>query len=404
MKSQLTRLQATYTIAGTMIGAGILALPSSMAISGFLPGMIAIIVIGLLSILTALYIVEASFRTKEVLHMPALVELYLGKAGMTVVFLGILVYVYGALAGYISAGGNLIHEISSGVIPFWLGTILYFTVSSLVVVFGLKITGFVELIFFTLMIVFVVIISAIALPHADSALLADYQWDTMPSIFGVVLFAYAGHIIIPTVARGMQHDRKGLIISTILGLLGPMLIYLIWSLVFTLVIPRGIPAEVIDYSETVTLYQARYHGQPATIPLGHLIGGTVVLIGSMFAILSTFTSYLGFSLSMTDCWIDGARNLRLRMNRVAAILLTICIPLFMALTNPTSFLTGIDIAGMYGGSLFAGIIPPLLVLSARKRGEVDSSFRVPGGSILPILVMLFFCLGVIYKTVQLLQP
>ena len=243
-----------------------------------------------------------------------------------------------------------------------------------------------------------------ALPHADITLLSDYQWDTMPSIFGVVLFAYAGHIIIPTVARGMQHDRKGLIISTVLGLLGPMLIYLIWSLVFTLVIPRGNPGDVVDYSQTVTLYQARYHGQPATIPLGHLIGGTVVLIGSMFAILSTFTSYLGFSLSMTDCWIDGARNLRLRMNRVAAILLTICIPLFMALTNPASFLTGIDIAGMYGGSLFAGIIPPLLVLSARKRGEVDSSFRVPGGSILPILVMLFFCLGVIYKTVQLLQP
>lgn len=82
MKTRINRLEAIYTIAGTMIGAGILALPSSMAISGFYPGMAALLVIGAVSIFTALYIIETSFRTEGELHMPALAERYLGKAGM----------------------------------------------------------------------------------------------------------------------------------------------------------------------------------------------------------------------------------------------------------------------------------------------------------------------------------
>lgn len=403
MKSRLSRLEATYTIAGTMIGAGILALPASMAVSGFFPGMVSIVVIGIVSIFTALYLVEALLRTEGELHMPALTEKYLGRIGLIAIFLGIMLYVYGALAGYLSAGGSLIFELTGGAVPFWLGTVLYFTVSTGIVCFGLRITGIAEFFLFSLMIVFVITVMGMTVPHLQPELVLDAEWGALPSIFGVVLFAYAGHVIIPTVARGMKHDARGLATAVITGLLLPMAIYLLWSLVFSMAIPRGEEGAVVPYSETATLFEAKHYGQPATIPLGHLIGGPVVLIGSIFAILSTFTSYLGFGISSIDCWQDLPGRGGGRMGRISALILTMTLPLILALVNPASFLVGIDIGGIYGGSLFAGLIPPLLVLRARKRGTVDSDFSVPGGSVGPILVFLFFAAGVVLRTVQLFQ-
>ena len=334
--------------------------------------------------------------------MPALAERYLGKAGMVLVFLGIVVYIYGALAGYLSAGGNLLFELSGGRMPFWLGTVIYFAVSTFVVVNGLRMTGLIEMILFSAMIIFVFTIAGMASPHLNPELIVEADWSSLPSIFGVVLFAYAGHVVIPSVARGMQHDKKGLVISTILGLLLPMVIYIFWSLIFTMVIPRGNPGEIVPYSETATLFQARHYGQPATIPLGHLIGGSVVLIGSLFAILSTFTSYLGFGLSSIDCWTDAASGVNKKLPRWAAILLTIVVPLSLSLFNPASFLVGIEIGGMYGGSLFAGLIPPLMVLQARKKGALEPGFSVPGGNWLPVLVFCFFAAGVLLRTWQLI--
>lgn len=401
MKLRLSRLEATYTIAGTMIGAGILALPASMAVSGFFPGMVSIVIIGIVSIFTALYIVETLLRTEGELHMPALTEKYLGRIGLVVIFLGIMLYIYGALAGYLSAGGSLIYELSGGKIPFFLGTVIYFIVSTGIVYFGLRITGITELLLFSLMIVFVITVMGMTVPHLQPELVLDADWGALPSISGIVLFAYAGHVIIPTIARGMKHDSKGLVIAVIAGLVLPMAIYLLWSLVFSMAIPRGTAGETVPYSETVTLFQAKHYGQPATIPLGHLIGGPVVLIGSIFAILSTFTSYLGFGISSVDCWLDLPSKRKEGIPRLSALLLTMLIPLILALINPASFLVGIDIGGIYGGSLFAGLIPPLLVLRARKRGTVQSSFVVPGGSIGPILVFLFFAVGVVLRTIQL---
>lgn len=420
---RLSRVKATYTIAGTMIGAGILALPTAMADSGILPGVIAIIIIGFVSVYTALCIVEVSFRVSGAYHFPSLVELFLGRKGMVVVFVGILIYVLGALTGYLAAGGNLIFELSGGRIPLPIGTVIYFTISSSIVFMGLYFVGFVETVVFMLMILLAGAIGLLSVPHIQPQLALQSDWASFPSIFGVVLFAFAGHVIIPSIASGMHHDKKGMIYSTYLGLFGPMVFYLLWCILFTMVIPKGSIDDIAPFSMTATLHQAKYYGQPATIPLGHLIGGTVITIGSVFALLSTFTSYLGLGISMSDCWdevshkylaskqkrqlqsvkinnsaVKGISNHNNPLQNRAGILLTVIIPLILSLSNPTSFLSFIEIAGMYGGSLFAGIMPPLLVLAARKKGAGDSSFTAPGGNWLPILVITFFVAGVGYRT------
>lgn len=38
----------------------------------------------------------------------------------------------------------------------------------------------------------------------------------------------------------------------------------------------------------------------ATVPLGLIVGGSIIYLGNVFAILSTLTSYIGFAFSLTD--------------------------------------------------------------------------------------------------------
>lgn len=403
MTNQISRIEAVYTIAATVIGAGILALPTSMAFSGFVPGVIVLIIMGVLSVVTALYIVEVSLKTSTHYYMPGLAEYYLGKPGLFIMFASILIFVYGALTGYLSAGGQLIHELSDGSIPVWLGTSLYFLISSAIVYIGLRMTGFVSIILFSIMIILILAIAGLSFPYINPQLAISTNWSGMYSVFGVTLFAYAGHVVIPSLAHGMKQDKKGLIYATMLGFGGSMIIYIIWSMIFTMVVPRGSPADMVAAEKTVTLYQAQYHGQPATIPLGHLIGGSIMAIGSLFAILSTFTSYLGFGISMTDSWIDIFRYFRVNMRRWVAVLLAVVVPLILSLTNPAGFVGAITIAGIYGGGLFAGLLPPILVVMARKRQKnTTETFTVPGGVSLAVITFLFFASGVILKTYQVL--
>ena len=403
MKTQITRLEAIYTIAGTSIGAGILALPTAMALTGLLPGLVMLVITGGISILTALYIVETSLRTGPRYHMPALAEHYLGKAGLLIMFAGIMVFVYGALCGYLSAAGQLIYQLSGKQIPYYLGVLIYFALGGTIVYWGLKLTGFVEVLLFSIMIVLVFLIAGMVFPYLNPQLAVPQEWNNTFSILGVTLFAYAAHVVVPSIAHGLKHDRKGLIFSTLCGFGGPMLLYIIWVVLFTLVIPRGDPGQSVAYDHTVTLYAANQNGQPATVPLGHIVGGSIMVIGSLFALFSTFTSYLGFSLSLTDCWVDVAKSFRHHLPRFVGLLLTVVLPLILALSDPKLFIAGIQVAGIYGGSIFMGILPPVMVLLARRHGDQPCEFSVPGRSWLPIAIVVFFVLAVLLRTWQLIS-
>jgi len=243
-----------------------------------------------------------------------------------------------------------------------------------------------------------------AAPHVTGSLLAHADWGTLPAVFGVVLFAYVGHSVIPSVARGMRGDPRGLKLAASAGVAMPMLLYIVWSLVIVGAVPSGMGGDVnVAFPDTVTLAQAQLHGQPATIPLGHIIGGTIILLGSFFAVLSTMTSYMGFGLSLIDIWAGLFQKSGRGLHRMVPVALAVVLPLILALVKPSSFINALDLAGNYGGGLFAGILPALMVLKARRTGARKPEFVTPGGNWAPVVVFVLFLAGLIYKTVALLR-
>ena len=389
-------IKAIYTISATIIGAGILALPVYLSGAGFLPGAIMIILVGVTAIFSALFIAETLLRFKENLHLPRLAQKLLGTPGLLLMFSGILIYIYGALIGYLSCGGQVIYEITQGALSARTGIFIYFIIGSIVVYLGIKAVKTMSFVLFSLMMILFIGILSFTFQHMNFDLLERANWSGVLPAFGILIFAFTGHTIIPSLSATMRNNAHKLKKVCLWGVLLPLIIYLVWFFVLCSVVPYGNNiSEPINPLFSTTLSQARVLGQPATMPLAHLIGAQILILAVFFTLLSTFTSFLGFGVSLKDAYKDIAK---IKLLKKTALIFALIPPLFLALWHPFSFLQALEIAGFYGGGLFMGILPALMVLRARKIGERIPEFVAPGGAIAPMLVFLFFLSALIYKT------
>jgi amino acid permease len=389
-------IKAIYTIAATIIGAGILALPVYLGEAGFLPGVIMLVLVGVAAIFSALFIAEIFLRFKEDLHLPKLAQKLLGRPGLYLMFLGIVVYIYGALIGYLSAGGQVIYEISQGRVSVHGGILVYFLLGVVLIYLGLRVVKSVSFILFSLMMFLLVGLVGFTVPHLNFSLLYRADWSVMPLCFGILVFAFTGHSIIPSLGMAMRKNISGFKAVCLWGVLLPFIFYLVWFFILSAAVPYGDTVSgVVDPLLSTTMLSARNLGQPATIPLAHLIGGPILILAVLFTLFATFTSFLGFGLSLKDSYIDIFGK---RTKKTTALFLAVLPPLFLAFWHPFSFLQSLEIAGLFGGGVFMGILPALMVLKARQIGECVPEFVAPGGNIAPIAVFLFFLFGLLWKT------
>jgi|GEM_PF-3168843 len=77
-------------------------------------------------------------------------------------------------------------------------------------------------------------------------------------------------------------------------------------------------------------------------------------------------------------------------------------PLLVSLFNPSGFVYALQVAGTYGGGLFVGILPALMVIRVRLRYAPDGSSKRQI-IIVPILVLITYLLGILYVTSHYLQ-
>ena len=384
MSSGVNTLKGIFVFSATIIGAGILALPIAGAVAGLLPTILILLLIGAVSVFSALYIAEAVLNTEGANHLPTLAQVHLGRFGQAAMLLGVIIYIYGALVGYLSAGGQLFYSLSDGAVPVWSGVLIYFFIASLIVHFGLKLVTQVETYLFLGMLLLLGAVMLIALPGVKVSLLARSDWSSTPKIFGVVLFAYVGHSIIPSIAMGLKDKRKINKIA-VWGVLIPLVLYIFWCIIVIGVVPK--PA----------LQLAKTAGRPATIPLGIIAGSSIALLGSIFAVLSTMTSYIGFGFSLKEVYHDTADSFKKRLAPLAATGLVVIPPLIITFLKPGAFIKALDIAGTYGGGLFVGILPVLIVLKSRNSKKVVG-YITWGGKWMPWVVLAVYLAGMAYTT------
>lgn len=356
---------ALAVLIGAIIGAGILGIPYVVMKSGFIIGLIHIVLIGTLMTILMLYLGEIVQRTKENRQLPGYAEKYLGKKGKTWMIVAFSFGIFSAILAYIIAEGRSLSYLifNSPAYEFQMG-ILFWIFLSAITYFGIKALEEGEIVGVT--IVFVMIIS-ISVYFANKIDLNNLSYIFPSQIFvpfGVILFAFLGFAAVPEVKQVLGGHKKPLKKIIISAYIIAALIYIIFSAVVL-----GFKGELVPEVATIAL------GKPFIV----------------FGMITMFTAYLALSTAMID-------TIRLDFNksRKKAWLYTITIPLIafiiLSLAKQAAFVKILGIGGVISGGITA-ILILMMAEKAKTSGNSIPSYSMHVSKIIFWILASIFILG-----------
>ncbi len=326
-------------ISGTVIGAGLFALPYLTLKVGIPVILGYFAVLGLIAILIHSFFGELALKTRDFIRLPGFARHYLGKWGYRMALVSGILGMFGACLAYLVIGGEFLFAIASPVLGGGeiLYTILYFAVGAIIIFLGIKAIGKVQfwgliLFFLTLIGIFLRGRSYLDLSNLSIAEI-DRSYLFLP--YGVVLFSLWGLALVPEAEEILGEKRMLLKKIIPVAIIIPIIVYLVFiSLIL------GITGE--------------HTTESALVGLQEFLGDGVTALVLFFGILTTFTSFVALGLTLKKIfWYD------LGIEKRASWAITCFVPL-------TFFLAGFDdfikILALVGGIMLAidGILVSLM--------------------------------------------
>lgn len=372
---------AILLVAGTTIGAGMLALPVTTGLAGFIPSIILMTLFWLFMLLTAFYLLEVNLRMKGQSNIISMVKKTLGRPGEVVAWICYLLLLYSLVAAYIVGCSQILQDIVGMALPAKLWPLFIFLFFGTFVYFGTKVVDGLNRFLMIGLIVCYIAMIVLGVFHIDLKLLLHSNFLKVASSIPVMATAFGYHIIIPSLSTYLNHDSRLLKKAIVMGSLIPFVVYLLWQL---------LAMGVIPLEGNFGLKCAAEKGLQATICLKEIIGNPLLAMAARaFAFFAIVTSLLGVSLSLSDFLADGLKIKRTFLGNGAILLLTFLPPLFFAYFYPEGFIMALNYAGIFVVVLLA-VLPTLMAWFERYSGKrfVKSDFEVPGGK--PLLITAIF--------------
>lgn len=377
MKTRTGFFEAVSILVGTMIGAGIFALPYAVHQIGLLPGLFVMMVVALMVLLLYLLLGELSLSTRGVRHFTGFAEVYLGKWGKWVMLFTMAVCMYLPLLAYTVAQGEILSTLFGGQQQVW--SLAYYIFCASCIFFGMKLFKKFEFYVTLIFILLVVFITLFAMPSFSIDNITHIDWTKVVMPYGVILFAFGGGSAVPLMRLALKGQEEKLRSAMITGVAIVFLLYI----VFAFVLAGAIGADI---SPIVTL------------SLGKTLGPVVLLIANVFAFFA-----------MTSCFLSLGSSLQLmyqndfKLHKITAWILTISFPLILFLMGFNNFFSLINLSGSVAGGLESLLI---LIIYWRLR-QLHKTGRTPEYKLhqyFPIIVILslMFLSGFIYSLVNVL--
>lgn len=397
MKQYSKVLGGILLVSGTTIGAAMLALPVSTGIAGFFPSLALLIVCWLFMTYTALLMLETTLWMKGDTNLISMAKRTLGNWGAGVSWVTYLFLLYALTTAYIAGSApitiNAVHALTGVTIPSYVGSIPLLLLFGFFIYKGTASVDHVNRILMSGLIVSYLGMVIFLAPHVDTQLWQHTDWNALLIAASVVATSFGFHIIIPSLATYLRHDKRLLIKTIWIGSAIPLIVYVIWEMLALGILPLEGPAGI---------KQGFSRGDNGAQLLSTVLGqNSLAITARFFSFFAIVTSFLGVSLSLSDFLADGLRIQKTRGGRMSLCLLTFVPPLIFTLTDPRAFLSALEYAGAFGVVILLGLLPALMVWSGRYRHGFTSTFKAPGGKLalvcVIILSLIVICLEIANK-------
>lgn len=384
---------STFIVAGTALGAGMLAMPLATAGIGFATAMLLLLGLWIIMAYTALLLVEAYQYNDANMGLSSLAYKYLGRPGRLIISLALPFLLYSLIAAYLAGGGEIISKtINSWLVwqlPDYVGVLLFAVIGGGVVCFGTHSVDLINRYLFATKIFFLATMLILLLPHVQQVNLLSMpvKQALILSAIPIVFTSFGFHGSVPSIVSYMQGDTVKLRKIFILGSAIPLLVYIFWQV-------ATLGAIETDTFVGILADESGLNGLLAAVKA---VVGTarVEMAVRLFAALAVATSFLGVALGLFDFLADFFKLPSTVAGRLQTGAITFVPPLLFALFYPKGFIFALGFAAI-ALSVLSLLLPALLVRETRKQHA--EGYRVFGGQ---LGLWLVFVLGIAIIVIQL---
>jgi tyrosine-specific transport protein len=374
LDGNMKTLGSALLISGTAIGAGMLGIPMATAGLGFVPSVILLVSIWLISYFAALIMLEVTLNTPgDKLHINSMARDTLGRFGQLTAWTCVLGLLYSLTVAYISGASSILKTLID--LPQWILACVFTVVLGVFVIASHRAADLLNRSLFGIKTVLLIAVLAFCLPVVDVSLLKDMpvSQGLFLSAAPVIVVSFGFHHIIPSLAQYNQGNLSVLKRVILIGSVLPLIVYILWEMIALGLVPRN---ELVDSDVGVFINSlSALLGKPW---LSYVING--------FANLALITSFLGVSLGLFDFLCDSLKvNVNRTSHRAGVGVITYLFPLICAIFIPTGFIQLLAYGGVFF-AIMAFVMPPLMVFVLRRRGGV-SVYQTPGLWAVPVMVL-----------------
>lgn len=330
-----------FMVAGCATGAGCLAIPMLAAGPSFIFSSLFVVVVGIFSYLLAIISLEIFITYKNSANVSTIVNTSFGRGGVIISGVINCVLMYGLLSIYMTGGADVLNKTIfpliglkvanqvSLIILLVIFLPLFFKGIELVVKSN-KVIFYVKLISFLVAIIFGLGFFSTNLLHISLNQI-PYILKALPIFLGALWF----HFSIPVIAKINDYNRVQCKKVFFIGLLIPVVLYILWIGIMLSLVPR----DGLDNSFFYLLKNKESVGAV----LNHAIHNNpklpIIMKFSLtlFSNVALLTSFLVVGVSTYDYIRDTLKIKQNKLGMIATLAITMMPPAFFALFFPNGF-------------------------------------------------------------------
>lgn len=382
-------LGSTLITSGTMIGAGMLAMPLTSAGIGLTFTIFLLCILWVLLTYSALLFVEVYQTAEYDAGIGTLASQYFGRAGRVIATSVLMIFLYALLSAYVTGGGSILAstlpDFATPALKMKASILLFTAFFGIFIIIGTQVVDMLNRVLFVTMLAALVVVLGLMVPEIklDNLMAMPIDKALLISASPVFFTAFGFHGSIPCLNKYLEGDVRALRISIIFGSAITLVGYILWQCSTHGVLSQTRFLEILNQDPTLN----------GLIEAVKVITGSAIIAGvvKVFSALALITSFLGVALGLLECIEDLLiRAFNISTNRLCLGVLTFLPPLLFAFFYPEGFILALGYAGQMF-AFYAVVLPAALVWKARSQYP-NLPYRTSGGKIGLILISL---LGII---------
>ena len=384
-------------IAGTVIGAGMLANPTATSGVWFTGSLIVLLYTWFSMLSSGLMILEVNTHYPHGASFDTMVKDLLGPTWNAINGIAVAFVLYLLTYAYIFVGGDLTAKgLGSAVgsdVSLTVGQLVFFGILAFCVWASARLVDrFTSVLIGGMVLTFIWATGGL-IADAKLPVLFDTQapagtsyWIYISAALPVCLASFGFHGNVSSLLKYFKGDAPKVAKSLWAGTLIALVIYVLWQIAIQGNLPRSEFAPVIATDGQVSVL--------IEVLSKFVQTGSMAAILSFFSYMAIATSFLGVTLGLFDYIADIFKWDDSVSGRTKTAALTFLPPLVSCLLFPTGFVTAIGYVGLVA-TVWTCFLPSLLLLRSRQKFGKGKNYTVYGGAWLIYWVNLFGFLNVL---------